>query len=162
MDLGGQKGVPTGATPQQIEQFVKCLELSQNVKVTVENGVRLSLEPVGQVANRWKRESGLRLTLMPGANEDVLNNLRIGPSVGRKEDIIRTWCSDREAGACVKCDPDQPSADAEVLVHLRDSPPVEKQKLPGIWPVPQPGATLEPWQLVNNKGERFYYECKRN
>src|SRR5947208_7570015 len=68
IDLSGQRGVETGATPEQMEGFVKCLEVASRAKVTVEDGVRLSLEPVGQVANRWKRESGIHLRLLPGSN----------------------------------------------------------------------------------------------
>jgi len=161
LDFAGQKGVQTGATPQQAEAFIKCLEATKNIKVTVENAVRLPLEPVGQVANRWSRESGLKLRLMPGSNNEALNNLRIGPATGRKEDVVRDWCS-QQAGACVSCEPSQPTADTvEVLVRLRDNPPLEKRQLDGTWAVPAPGIQSEPWQIVNAKGERFYYECKR-
>jgi hypothetical protein len=161
LDLSGQKGVQTGATPEQTEAFVKCLEVTKNIKVIVENAVRLPLEPVGQVANRWSRESGLKLRLMPGSNNEALNNIRIGPATGRKEDVVRDWCS-QQAGACVSCEPSQPTADTvEVLVRLRNNPPLEKRRLDGVWPVPGPGIQSEPWQIVNAKGERFYYECKR-
>src|SRR5437899_2873699 len=65
IDLSGQRGVQAGATPQQIDAFVRCLEVTGK-KVTIENGVRIPLEPVGQLANRWRRELGLQLRLMPG------------------------------------------------------------------------------------------------
>jgi hypothetical protein len=161
VDLSGQRGVEGGATPKQIEEYVKCIEAVTKAKVRVENGVRLPLEPVGQVANRWRREPGLKLRLMPGSNDEVLNNLRIGPATGLKEDIVRAWCGQEEAGACVTCEPDQPTADTvEVVVWLRDNAPVEKRQLDGVWLVPLSGAQSEPWQIVNAKGERFYYECK--
>lgn len=161
IDLSGQRGVKAGATPEQIEAFVKCIETTTKKNVMVENGVRLPLEPVGQVANRWRREAGLKLRLMPGSNDEVLNNLRIGPATGLKENIVRTWCSQEKTGACVTCEPDHPTADTvEVLVRLRDNAPVEKRQLDGVWPVPQPGVPSDPWQIVNAKGERFYYECK--
>jgi hypothetical protein len=125
------------------------------------NGVRIRLEPVGQLANRWRREPGLQLRLMPGSNNEGLNNIRIGPAAGQKEDIVRAWCSQEEAGDCISCEPAQPTADTvEVLVRLRDNAPLEKRQLDGVWPVPQPGVQSEPWQIVNAKGERFYYECK--
>jgi hypothetical protein len=160
VDLSGQRGVQTGATPEQIEAFVKCLEATMKTKVTIENGVRLPLEPVGQVANRWSRESGLKLRLMPGRNDGALNNIRIGPATGLKEDVVRAWCS-QQAGASVSCEPSQPTTDTvEVLVRLRENPPLEKRQLDGVWPVPGPGVHSEPWQIGNAKGERFYYECK--
>src|SRR5579864_7939559 len=161
MYVAGQQGVQAGATPQQMEQFVKCLELVTGAKVTVENGVRLTLEPVGQVANVWQREKGVKLLLMPGDNDEALNNLRIGPAAGLKEDVIRSWCSKEQTGACVSCDPNHPTADSEVVIHLRQNAPLEKLRLSGTWPVAPQGTKLEPWQLVNSKGERFYYECKK-
>lgn len=162
IDLSGERGVQAGATPEQIEAFVKCIEATTKAKVTIENGIRLPLEPLGQVANRWRRESGLQLRLMPGSNNEALNNIRIGPATGRKEDVVRAWCSQVEAGACVSCEPDQPTGDTvEVLVRLRDNAPLEKRQLDGVWPVPQAGGQSEPWQIVNARGERFYYECKR-
>lgn len=161
IDLAGQRVVQTGATPEQIEAFVKCIEATIQAKVKIENGVRLPLEPMGQVANRWRREPGLQLRLMPGRYDEILNNIRVGPATGLKEDVIRAWCSQERAGACVSCEPDQPTADTvEVLVWLRDNAPVEKRQLDGVWPVPQPGVQSDPWQIVNAKGERFYYECK--
>ena len=162
MDLLGERGVQSGATPQQIDAFVRCIEATKGEEVVIKNGVRLPLEPVGQVANRWAREPGLHLALMPGSNNKALNNLAIGPAVGPKENVIRAWCSLQQAGPCVSCEPDQPTADTvEVLIRLRDHAPVEVKRFPGSWPVPQPGLPSEPWQLVNEKGERFYYECKQ-
>jgi hypothetical protein len=158
IDLGGSK--QTGATPEQIEQIVKCYELTKKT-VIIENGVRIPLEPLGQVANRWQREAGLKLVLMPGENNEVLNNLRIGPATGHKEDVVRMWCDKEHAGSCVSCEPDQPSDDSQVLVRLRKDAPIEKTRLPGTWPAPQTGIETEPWQLVNKQGERFYYECKK-
>jgi len=123
--------------------------------------VSLSPQPVGQVADLWKADSRLRLRLMPGIRDDVLNNLRIGPDAGPKEIVIRDWCSAKYAGRCVTCDPSEPTSDTfEVLVRLKKAARVEKSKMDGRWPVPQPGIKLEPWQLVNSRGDRFYYECK--
>jgi hypothetical protein len=161
IDLSGQRGDKEGATPEQIEGFVKCIEITTKASVRIVNGVRLPLEPVGQVANRWRREPGVKLRLMPGSNNEALNNIRIGPATGLKEDIIREWCTQENAGACVICEPHNPTADTvEVLVWLRDNAPLEKRQLDGVWPAPQPGTQSEPWQSVNAKGERFYYECK--
>lgn len=60
------------------------------------------------------------------------------------------------------CDPLEPKADTvEVLVRLRDNAPVERRKLDGTWATPGPNAKPEPWQIVNQSGERFYYECRK-
>src|SRR5262249_9757741 len=90
------------------------------------------------------------------------NNVGIGPAVGPKESVIADWCSPQKAGACVTCEPELPTADTvEVLVRLRDGAPVTKRQLDGTWPIPPPGVRSDPWQLVNEKGERFYYECTK-
>lgn len=163
LDLKGQRGSKTGASPEQLEFLVKCIEAAKagNI-VSISDGVRLPLEPVGQVANRWQRESGVKLRLMPGGNDDILNNLRIGPATGLKENVIGHWCSNAQAGNCVTCEPNDPKADTtEVLVRLRANPPAEKQQLSSGWAVPTAKAPSEPWQLVDNKGTRHYYECTR-
>jgi hypothetical protein len=99
---------------------------------------------------------------MPGKNDEALNNIRIGPATGLREDVVRDWCSQEGAGACVSCEPDQPTGDTvEVLVRLRDNAQLEKRQIDGVWPVPQLGVQSEPWQILNAKGDRFYYECKR-
>ena len=158
-DLGGQRGTDSGASPPQIEQFIKCLETTR--RVTVENGVRLPLEPIGQVANRWAREGGLKLRLLPGSNPEVLNNIRIGPAAGPKDRVVRNWCGAAQAENCVRCAPPQPDADTvEVVLELKHGAVVEKKQLDGTWPVPPPGSKGEPWQLVDEKGERFFYECR--
>jgi hypothetical protein len=160
IDMSGQRGAKGGASSQQIEGFIKCLEATR--KVVIDNGVRLPLEPVGQVAHRWMREAGPKLRLLPGHDDSALNNLRIGPAAGTKEAVIADWCSQRQAGACVVCDPVDPKADTvEVLVRLRDKAPIEKRKLDGTWPVPPANAQPQPWQIVNKTGERFYYECRK-
>ncbi len=123
--------------------------------------VSLSPQPLGQVADKWKKDRRLRLRLMPGTRDVVLNNLRIGPDAGAKEKLIRDWCREKHAGRCVSCDPPEPTSDTfEVLIRLKNGAPVEKAKMDGRWPVPQPGVRQEPWQLVNSRGERFYYECR--
>jgi pimeloyl-ACP methyl ester carboxylesterase len=123
--------------------------------------VNLSPQPIGQVANLWKGDSRLRLRLMPGKKYGVLNNLLIGPASGTKLELIREWCSQNQARGCVNCDPHEQAVDTvEVQVWLKDTARVEKRQFQGQWPVPQPGMKLEPWQLVNPRGERFYYECK--
>ena len=160
VDFSGQRGVQSGATPEQINAFVKCLEATMKKPVSVENGVRLPLEPVGEVMSHWKRDGGLQLRLLPGTNTEALYNLRIGPAVGLKEHVIADWCGPAQAGDCVTCDPPQPTSQTnEVVVRLKEGAPVHKRQLDGLWPAGPPGVQPEPWQLVNDKGERFYYEC---
>jgi hypothetical protein len=158
-----------GIDPKVAELVVKCLQ-DRGRSIKFDDVVRLPLEPVGQTANRWKRESGgPALRLVAGANDppDVLYNLQIGPAVGQKAQVIRSWCGAGEAGACVTCSPAEFQDNIpEVVVRLRESPPVVREQLEGNWAVPaldQAGKPtgLEPWQLVDAQGKRSFFACKR-
>jgi|GEM_PF-5154379 len=160
VDVGGTVTGAT-ATPEALQTFFKCLQqYNKATSVTIVRGVNLDLEPIGQVAEHWKSDDDLRLKLMPGGNWSILNNLRIGPAIGRKQDVIRSWCSTAQAGRCVKCSPENPSdATQYVEIELRLNPPVEKQQLRGVWAGAAPGGKLEAWQLVE-AGKRFVYACR--
>jgi hypothetical protein len=69
--------------------------------------------------------------LKPSGDQKLLNNLRIGPAVGRKQDIMRNWCAADETGACVKCTPENPNGTTNyVEIQLRRNPKVEREQLP--------------------------------
>jgi hypothetical protein len=163
VDFGGSVTKET-ATADVLKAFIDCLHGQNAAKsVTVVHAVNFPIEPIGQVADHWKADDDLRLTLMPGGDEKILNNLRIGPAFGRKQDILRDWCSADKVGACVKCTPENPTETTNyVEIQLRPDPKVERQQLPGLWPLPPAGKQLEPWQLVEPDGKRFVYVCKRN
>jgi hypothetical protein len=157
-----------GLDPKVAELVVKCL-LERGRVVKFENVVRLPLEPVGQTANRWSRESGgPALRFVAGANDPpgVLYNLQIGPAVGQKAQVVRNWCGTGEAGGCVTCSPADFKDDIpEVVVRLKESPPVVREQMEGTWPIPQLDQTnkptgLEPWQLVDVQGKRWFFACK--
>jgi hypothetical protein len=93
---------------------------------------------------------------MPGSNNEVLNNLRFGPASGDKSDIVAAWC--KGAAACVRCDPQEPTPQTlEVLVRLLPGSRTKKVQMPGSWEAPK---QAKPWQLVDQKGRRFFYECE--
>lgn len=151
----------TGATPDQASAFLDCVGKLKSIQVT--NGVNFPLQPLGQVANQWMRDSNdLRLTLMPGINDAILNNLRIGPAAGTKWAVTKDWCGPKIAGRCVECNPSAPDEKtAYVQITLRPDAPVERKQMAGKWPIAPPGTSYEPWQLVDQAGNRFLYECGR-
>lgn len=161
VDFGGTT-TTNAATAEALRAFLDCLEKQNNNKtINLVHGVRLDLEPIGQVAEHWKSDIGLRLKLMPGGEEKILNNLRIGPTVGSKQEVIRNWCSAEQAGNCVTCVPNEPTeTTSAVEIQLRPNPPVEIIQMPGMWSGAAPGGRLEPWQLVSD-GKRSLYVCKR-
>jgi hypothetical protein len=154
----------TGATPEQAASFVECLKRrNPDADLQISNGVIIPRQTVGELSDNWQREQGLKLTLepRPGAEDDnkVLQNLSIGPAAGRKSAVIRSWCTSL-AQACVDCDPKDVSDSAnEIIVRLKTPAPVDKRQMAGKYPI-APANDHKPWEDVNEKGERFYYECR--
>ena len=168
VDVSGERDTAVDASSEQLDAFVACLK-ERGRQVTISNGVRIPLEPVGQVANRWSRESGLKLNLLPGVNEEVLQNLRIGPAVGSKSVVISDWCGPEIAGSCVTCDPKSPDdSTTEVVIELKPKSTFTRKQMAGIWAAPildsetgeqvSPG---EPWRLVDKDGKRYFYQCDK-
>jgi hypothetical protein len=153
----------SGANPEQALSFIECLKRS-NPEATVQssNGVIIPREPIGQLSDAWNKEQGLRIALEPNpaSPEDnrVLQNLAIGPAAGTKSAVVKNWCT-AIAQACVTCDPPDVSQN-EVVVRLKDKAPVERRQMSGRYP-PSPSNPHQPWEDVNEKGERYYYECQR-
>lgn len=155
-------------TPEQLAAFIQCMDKILGAdKVQLSNLVRLPHEPLGQVANRWARETGIKLALVPSVAASV-NLLRIGPTVGTKAEVLTQWCA--ALSACVSCDPAAPTDDTpQVAVSLRpDAPALRTVEMPSAsgdpWPIPPKdpatGASkAEPWQDIDNKGRRYYREC---
>jgi hypothetical protein len=162
IDIGAVRSVDSTATAAHLDAFIKCLEAAGK-EVKVVNGVTLPIEPIGQVANRWEHENGLKIALLPGINPEIINNLRIGPAAGTKFEVMRAWCSPAQAGNCVICEPnDLQDSTPQVIVRLRaDNSPVDKVQMPGTWQAPQQGIPNAAWQIVDAQGRRFFYECQR-
>lgn len=174
--LGGEWEGGKDPKSEQLKAFQVCVNEALNMPVRIRDGATIDLEPLGQVADRWKSESGLKLTLMPGPKEEVLQNLRIGPLVGLKPDMISEWCGGAVAGTCVSCEPDTPTMDTPaVIIRLRSEAPAIRAQMPGNWPPVvidpetgklklkadgQPVTPFKPWQLVDAEGRRFFYECR--
>jgi hypothetical protein len=75
VDFGGSV-TTTAANSEALHTFLECLkEQNSHKAVTITRGVDLTLEPIGQVADHWKGDDDLRLMLMPGGDESILNNL---------------------------------------------------------------------------------------
>jgi hypothetical protein len=150
----------TEAKGETLHAFLECLgKQNPQKQVNLIGGVDLpKLEPIGEVADHWKEDADLTVSLMPGADNAVLNNLRIGPAAGTKADVVGAWCSG--ASACVKCTPSNPNGQTHnVEVELLPNAPVEKKLMPGKWPLPPAGGMLKPWQLVDQNGDRSFYRC---
>jgi hypothetical protein len=162
VDFGGSSTATT-ASPEALHAFLDCLreQNGQRALILAQGIVDLPLaEPIGEVAEHWKGDADLRLTLIPGGDDKVLNNLRVGPAAGSKRDVIRNWCSAEQAGPCAKCTPDSPDSSSKyVEIELRANPPVERQEMPGPWSGAALGKPLEPWQLVEPDGKRYVYKC---
>lgn len=160
VDVGLNGKVSTSqATAELVDKILECVGSHNSMKIV--HAVNLDLEPIGQVADHWKGDRDLRLKLMPGGDMSILNNLRIGPVVGKKQEVMREWCGPSQAGNCVKCSPSEPTEDTQyVEISLLPNPPVERQQMPGTWNGAGPGGKLEPWQLAEPDGRRYLYRCK--
>lgn len=156
VDVGADE-VSNVPTKDQLEVFIQCLHVFiKEVRIATASQ---PAAPLGEVADHWSApgQLGLKLRLLPGTNDNVLNNLRFGPASGNKSDIVAGWC--KETATCVKCDPQEPTSQTpEVLVQLLPGSRTKKVQMPGVWDVPQ---LAKPWQLVDRKGRRFFYKCEQ-
>ena len=155
----------SGASPEQAASFIECLR-NRNPEATVEtsNGVLIPRMPVGELSDNWHSQRGLQLSLEPEPNapekNKVLQNLGIGPAAGTKAAVVRDWC--KAAQACVTCNPQAITATSnQVIVRLKADATYDKRQMDGNYP-PSPANPHMPWEDVNEKGERFYYECRRD
>lgn len=163
VDIGGVQQ-STGASPEQAASFIECLKRN-NPGATLEtsNGIIIPRTPVGELSDHWHSEQGLQLSLEPEPDapdrNKILQNLAIGPAAGTKTSVVRNWCQANEA--CVSCDPrDISNAEGQVIVRLKQNAAYDKRQMEGSFP-PSPANPHKPWEDVNDKGERFYYECRR-
>lgn len=173
VNFGGEKardGDPSGAL---VETYVSCLkELRQDIELV--NYTRIDTSPVGQVANQWTRQPGIRLNLRPADAEEaqVLNNLQIGPISGLKWQVVEQWCSQGMMGRCVSCSPSAPDRETvAVEVRLRSAAPLRRDFWSDGWPKnvavqdPEDPARMKPlnqykdWELVDETGKRYLYAC---
>lgn len=163
LSLAGEVNQPNTPTDAQLQAFLQCVEKIAGRGVVLTNFVRLPIEPIGQVANRWARETGGPKVLFDPGGAKELNLLRVGPVAGTKADVVTRWCGANTA--CVSCDPAVADKDTvQVLVSLLSNAPLVEKELPSEsgdpWPIPPPGTTSEPWQKIDQEGRRFYLECQ--
>jgi hypothetical protein len=155
VDFGGVSKTENPSTPEAYDAFIKCLE--KTLRVEIVNGINIpGIQPLGAIANNWKDDQDIKLTLITNAGESsILNNLRFGPAVGKKSDILAEWCNAKRAGLCAKCNPAVPNESTSfVEISLLPAAPVKKITMPGEWNVPP----KEPWELIEG-GTRYLYEC---
>lgn len=163
VDIGGVQQ-STGANPEQAASFIDCLKRNNpGARLETTNGIIIPRMPVGELSDHWQNEQGLQLSLEPDPNAPdknrILQNLAIGPGAGTKSSVIGNWCKANQA--CVSCDPANVSeATNQVIVRLKQDPPYDRRQIDGQFP-PSPANPHKPWEDVNDKGERFYYECRK-
>lgn len=121
------------------------------------------MEPIGQLANRWRKEPGLQVKLVTPDTQSILilNNLKIGPTnkAQTKSELLDAWCSAN--AACVSCQPAQVSEEAtEVEVGLRPQAPTEELVYQELAGAPKADGSYEAWQYVKDDRKRYYFSCK--
>lgn len=163
-------GAGTNVDPKVVEAIDKitaCVRDANPAKLVPLQG-RLTTterEPLGQLADRWRREDGIKVRLAIPTDKSetakTLNNLSIGPSNGEvtKVALIADWC--RANSACVTCEPRElvPTA-GEVVVRLTDSASVNEDVYQAVAGAPKADGTYEPWELVDDTRRRLIYTCK--
>lgn len=156
VNLGGEMTSKT-PTKDQLDSFLSCLQVFlPNARIAP---VSQPAAPLGEVADHWSdpAQTGPKLRLLPGQSDTILNNLRFGPVNGTKSKVLTEWCD--TLAACVACEPQAPTEQTpEVLVSLQPNAPTKKVQMPGQWAKP---AKPKPWQIVDRKGRRYFYECTR-
>lgn len=156
VNLGGEMTSKT-PTKDQLDSFLSCLQaFLPNARI---GPVSQPAAPLGEVADHWSdpAQTGPKLRLLPGGSDMILNNLRFGPVAGTKAQALMGWCA--ALAACVTCEPQAPTEQTpEVLVGMKPGAPTKKVEMPGTWARP---AKPKPWQIVDRKGRRYFYECTR-
>lgn len=163
LDIGAGRLNDT-ADAAVIAALSQCVRDKSGVEPAVRWLVSIQSEPLGQLANRWNQEPGLRVRLGPSAEQNdiaVLNNLKIGPTnkAVTKVELLQQWC--RQSAACVACDPADIAAEAsEVEVRLKPKPATSKQVYQDVAGAAKPDGTYEPWQLIESDRKRYYFVCQ--
>jgi hypothetical protein len=143
-----------------IEKITACAE-KLGRRTIIAGGVNIPEEPLGEVADHWNEEQGLHVDLRVLApdQQEILNNLRVAPTAGTKAQVMQAFCHD--SSDCTLCSPTILNEDmSHVTISLK--PDAKTVKVPMThqpWPVPNPGASLKPWQLVDGQGKRWVYQC---
>lgn len=156
--FSGDKNISSGLSPELAEKFVDCVV---KLRDTVEfiNYAHIVTSPIGQVADEWLGETGLKISLRPRDEREIaiLNNLQIGPISGLKWHILEKWCSREVMGRCVTCSSLESGADAiAVEVKLRDNAPVSRDYWSDNWLTDRPRM---PWDDIDENGIRYLYSC---
>jgi len=154
LNFGTKKESQQGSSELYLA-FIACIN-KEGASVRVVNGVNIvDVEPLGEVADHWKSSADMKLVLSIDADSKVLPNLKFGPAVGTKANVVGEWCA--KTKACVTCNPELPKEDtAFVEITLKPTPPVTLKQVQGISAPPEAGSL---WPIEDAKGTRQYYEC---
>jgi hypothetical protein len=115
---------------------------------------------LGQLENHWRTETdGFRIHLRPALENNVLENMAVGPASGLKQDVMISWCQDNVA--CVACRFDPPSGNSRsVSVELRQARPTMERRpmsLPGPAMAASPPVRYEDIEA----GQRYLWRCPK-
>lgn len=122
---------------------------------------QIRTSPIGLVAQQWERKGGLKISLRPSSSEKqtVINNLKIEDKKGARLQIMEEWCG-LDMKDCVHCDGLNNGQDAvEIVVRLKEGAPLVKVFWSDDWPTDS-NIDHKKWELVDNKGNRYLYECQ--
>ena len=147
--------------PELITEFVECIKSTRKpIEIVDVNYVRLTMSPLGQIADLWSIQNGLKILLSwrDQKEKEIINNLKIGGESGIKWQILAAWCSSENVGQCVECNP-EPNADTvEVQIKLRENVNFLKEFWSDGWPSNTNG-NYEPWEIIDDIGNRYLYTC---
>ena len=173
IDFGGSSGPNDHVSSDLAEEFVQCIKGTSN-DIEVINFSRIVTSPLGQVAHQWGRSNGLKIILRPPSAEDqtVINNLQIGPDGGMRWRIMEKWCMS-DMKDCVRCDAlDEGQNTVGIEVRLKEGAPLVKKFWSDGWPTDnvvrqkdnvvrqKDNVVRQKWELVDNDGNRYLYECR--
>ena len=91
-------------SPELVTKFVECLNSTRKpIEFIDVNYVRLTRSPLGQIADLWSLQNGLKILLnwRDQKEKKIINNLKIGGESGIKWQILAAWCySDNVMPVC--------------------------------------------------------------
>lgn len=158
IQVGALKTSEGVASENQRIAFMACIR-DKNIAVVDTRLITPAL-PLGQLISTFTAQPGMKVRLMPLDAPSTLLNLRVDAFEGERYQFIRRLCSAEGQGRCVTCEPSEitPST-VEVEVRLKEGALLKKEMFEKV-PAPYKNKQLEPYQLVDENGGRFWYRCQ--
>lgn len=166
IDTGGVREKAGTSDTDAHKQAIECTQEAMSSWMVAQtgssevSGVFSSTEPLplGQIAQQWKNtDFFIDLSLARTAEQSkILNNLRFPRYVGTQASAMSLWCE--AMSKCAECRPVGGSSietarGVEVLLTENSSP--ERIQMWGQWSNPS-----DPWEDVDEDGNRYYYICE--